>query len=379
MGGATSRRRVLLVGMNLQQGGTERQIVHLARALEGTPWGARLCLTAGGHYYEGLPQGEPSYQLDPALRPPQAERELARIIDDFRPHVVHSFRDCINQLTYRALRRTQHRPAWLPSVRGRPVLPSDLLRIARFSGRAFKVTTNSVGIARSLALFARIPSQRIALVHNLIDEQAFQPPTPAERQAARQQLRLPGQAFVWVLPGRISLVKNQFGLVYALRLLRASEHPHAAVVVLAGRVRDRVTAWLLPRWIRLAGVSQDVRMPGPLCARTLYAAADALVLPSWAEGMSNALLEGQLCGLPVVVSHQANRDLIVESGQTGFEVVTGCARPLASGMRRIMELASDERRLMGLRGRARVLERFDRAESLRRVLTLYEEAAASLG
>ena len=101
-------------------------------------------------------------------------------------------------------------------------------------------------------------------------------------------------------------------------------------LVLAGRRRDRLPSWLLPRWIRWLGLEDQVQLRPPESdPRVLYHAADALVLPSFAEGMPNVAIEAQLCGLPVVLTRQANRDNIVSHGQTGLQVPTGDRRALA--------------------------------------------------
>ena len=68
--------------------------------------------------------------------------------------------------------------------------------------------------------------------------------------------------------------------------------------------------------------------------------ADIFVLPSWAEGMSNAMLEAMAIGLPCVASSiNANKDLIEHSKQ-GLLVTPGDPNDLASA---IIRLVGDER------------------------------------
>jgi glycosyltransferase involved in cell wall biosynthesis len=181
---------------------------------------------------------------------------------------------------------------------------------------------------------------------------------------------------VWVLPGRLSWVKNQLGLVCALavmKLVRAL--PKDAVVVLAGRVRDRGAAWLLQPLGRLLGVAKHLRYVGALKdMKGLYAAADALVLPSWAEGMPNVVLEAQLASLPAVVTNEANRDGLVRDGESGFAVTTGSPFALARALARLMALPSLVRRRMGQRARARLLETHTPRPIVERLEAVYEEA-----
>jgi poly(glycerol-phosphate) alpha-glucosyltransferase len=129
---------------------------------------------------------------------------------------------------------------------------------------------------------------------------------------------------------------------------------------------------------RALGVERYLRvLPPEKDPRVLYAASDALVLPSWAEGMPNAVLEAQLAGLPVVVTRQANRDGLVSAGHSGLVVRTGSPRALAEGIANLMSLSEIERRAMGARGRASLLERFPVEPIMERLALLYDEAIAT--
>lgn len=66
------------------------------------------------------------------------------------------------------------------------------------------------------------------------------------------------------------------------------------------------------------------------------AAADVFMLPSRAEGLSNALLEAMVVGLPTVVSDvPGNRD-VVDDGRTGLVVTVDDAAALASAIDRLL-------------------------------------------
>jgi len=372
-----ARPRILFVIKDLKQGGTEGQLLRLLRAAIARDFEVRLCTFSEDVHYDELPVV--IHHLNRPVRGWTTAGVIAKVIDDFRPDLVHSFRDRVNAAVRVALTRSRHQPAWLMSVRGRPILPVDLLLAALISPRAYRVTVNSVGIAESLQRHAYIPAERVALIHNLLDANAFAPATASARARARAELALADDAFVWVLPARISWVKNHFGLVLALRHLRRSGRlPAQATVLLAGRVRDRLCGWLLPRWARLWGVAQHLRWLGPVRdMHQVYAAADALVLPSWAEGMPNVSIEAHLSGLPAVVSRQANRDAIVEHRVTGLETATGDHTALAETMAAVMALPPEERAAMGARGRARVVERFRPEAVLDKLFSLYQAAISA--
>ena len=59
-----------------------------------------------------------------------------------------------------------------------------------------------------------------------------------------------------------------------------------------------------------------------------YQKADIFVLPSYNEGMSNALLEAMACGLPVVVTDVGGTKELVEDGGNGYVFNTGDEKKL---------------------------------------------------
>jgi hypothetical protein len=230
-------RRILIVIKNLQQGGTERQVLRLIRCLDPGKYTVALCTLFPEVHYTDIPTNVKRYVLN--IRSARAVDAIRGVIDDFQPDLVHSFRDGVNRFVWRALRGTVARIPWLMSVRGRPVLPMDLLWARIMCKRAFRITTNSVGIERSLRWFAGVSRRQIAVIPNFIDKKAFHPASAVERTAARTALGLSESAFVWVLPARISWVKNQLGLMESMRRLKSRGClPPGTVVVLAGRARS---------------------------------------------------------------------------------------------------------------------------------------------
>lgn len=88
------------------------------------------------------------------------------------------------------------------------------------------------------------------------------------------------------------------------------------------------------------------------------AKADALVLPSFAEGLPVVLMEALASARPVIATQVAGISELVENGVTGFVVPPGDADTLAD---RITQLAADPamRNRMGEAGRTKVRPDFD--------------------
>jgi glycosyltransferase involved in cell wall biosynthesis len=372
---ATRAHKVLLVIPNLQQGGAERQILELMRRLP-ERFEPVLCVWNDSvHYRDYLPAGQPRHVLGVSRMGPAGLDRLVRVLDEEKPDILHSYRDKSNFWARLATRRSPV-PVVLTSCRNRMMNPAFALAEPFLQKYSDRVLTNSEGIRRELVTWARVRPERIQIVHNFIDLSRFHPPTDEERREARARLALADGELAFLLPGRISLQKNQLGLAAALfRLKRRGLLPTNVRILLAGRERDRLYAALLPRALGLLGVGDVVRRLGTIGERDmpgLYHATDALVLPSLYEGLPNALIEAHASGLPAIVSEDANVDGLMIDGLTGFQHATRRPSRLADAIVRMARLQPEDRRRMGLAGRAHIMDRFHPDRVLAETVALYD-------
>jgi glycosyltransferase involved in cell wall biosynthesis len=108
--------------------------------------------------------------------------------------------------------------------------------------------------------------------------------------------------------------------------------------------------WIKEGVVEYLGARDDVR--------PAISAANAVVLPSYREGMPRALLEGAAMGRPLIATDVPGcRDVVVD-GQTGYLCAPRDPVSLASAMRRLAELPAKERAAMGEAARRRIQERF---------------------
>ncbi len=94
--------------------------------------------------------------------------------------------------------------------------------------------------------------------------------------------------------------------------------------------------------------------------RPFYAACDCVVMPSHGEGMSNVLLEAAATGRPVIASYIPGCREAVDEARTGFTFRTQDKYALFEAMKRFAELSRSQREEMGLAGRQRMEELFDK-------------------
>ena len=127
------------------------------------------------------------------------------------------------------------------------------------------------------------------------------------------------------------------------------------------------------------GLEEHVRLHGGLDqagVREILQRADAFVLSSLSEGISNAVLEAMACGLPVVTTDCGGMREVIADGVEGFVVPLREPQAMAS---RLASLAtsSELRRQMGEAARSTVVNRFSLSSQVKHFCDLYQAALSS--
>ena len=184
---------------------------------------------------------------------------------------------------------------------------------------------------------------------------------------------LPEGAPIFILIGRLLRDKGVVEFVEAARQLR-TEMPDGRFQLL-GPIDDgnrtsvskaELQSWIAQGVIEYLGTTDDVR--------PFIAAASAVVLPSYREGMPRSLLEAAAMGRPLIATDVPGCREIVEEGRNGLLCVVKDARSLASAMRRFAGMSLEDRIAMGKAARRKVQEEF----SEERVIRAYLDALAAI-
>jgi len=228
----------------------------------------------------------------------------ARAARAARCDLVHSFSRTRRQDLYRAgggshadymeraygragarLRRATPRHAVLLAIEARV-----------FADPSQTIQCNSHMVRDALRERHGVPDARLAVVENGVDLERFRPSLrETERARVRAELGAPAEAPVWLLAGS---ELHRKGGDTALRAL-AGGGPRDAELWISGR--DEPGPWraLAER----LGVGARVRFLGPRAdLERVYAAADALLLPTRYDAFANVCLEAAASGLPVATS-----------------------------------------------------------------------------
>lgn len=93
-----------------------------------------------------------------------------------------------------------------------------------------------------------------------------------------------------------------------------------------------------------------------------YGQSEAVLVPSYHEGMSNVLLEAASCGRPVLASNIPGCKEGVEDAVTGFLFDARNAQAMEEAIRKFLSLSQEERKEMGLCGREKMEREFERSQ-----------------
>lgn len=166
--------------------------------------------------------------------------------------------------------------------------------------------------------------------------------------------------------GRVMKEKGIDELFKAMQLL-STDGINCVLDVVGGYEEDyseQIKQYEDDGWLTYHGIQKDVR--------PFIEAAHCFVLPSWHEGMANTNLECAAMARPVITSNIHGCLEAVEDSVTGFLCEKQNPESLYKVMKRFVELPYEHRRDMGLAGRKRMEEIFDKKkvveETIRRLV-----------
>ncbi len=211
----------------------------------------------------------------------------------------------------------------------------------------------------TLATRLGVDERRLVIAHNCVPD-----PGPHSIRA--------GEPPLIVFLGRLSERKGVPELLLALSHPLMKELRWRAVLAGDGPVED------YRRQAADLGLSGRVEMPGWLGAdeaRALCARADILALPSHAEGLAMAVLEGLSHGLAVVTTRVGAHEEVISDGKNGVFVPVGDKDALAAALAKLVT-DPDARSRLSAGARAHYLNHFSMKAYMRSMEKLYETISA---
>ena len=364
-------------------GGTERQVVYLARGLAAR--GNRVRVAS---FYPGGP-----FEAEFAAANPErlviGKRgrgdivgfcsRLRHVLSAGRPDIVYSFLPVPNLLAVALASMSRRAPVVVWGIRGTPLELAHYDWLERASIRLERTLSRLpdllIANSRSGAEWARAyhaGARRIEIVPNGIDTERFRPATSTERMAARNVLGCPGRAVVVAVVGRLDPMKDHQTFLRGLALA-AGRAPNLVGLIAGGgapgaveRLKAIASALGIADRVIWTGARRDVA--------EIYHAADLLCLPSaFGEGFPNVVGEAMASGLPCIVTAVGdNAELI---GSTGLVVPPRKPEAIAGALVDYAERIG-ETCAFDLAGRRRVVAHFSLEPMISKTENLLRQALA---
>ena len=196
-----------------------------------------------------------------------------------------------------------------------------------------------------LAAMYAIPPERVDVIPNAVAAARFDPADGLDRRQARKGFGVPDDRPCLAFVGSLSPEKDVASLLMALGHLEDV----SLVVAGDGPEGSRLRALaddLAPGRVRFLGASRD--------PRAVYAAADALVLPSLSEGLPAVIVEAGLMEIPTIASAVGAIAEVIDDTVTGYLVPPGEPELLAKRIEEALPHAGE----VGRRARDAFLGRF---------------------
>lgn len=235
---------------------------------------------------------------------------------------------------------------------------------------ADRVCVVSADHADSIAALRRLPPERLVVVPNGVDLDAFSPPT--KRPAAREALGFGPEKVIAVVVATLDRAHHFKRVDRAIDALVASGERSVELVVIGdGELRRG-----LERHARAAGVGERVHFLGALSHERLPAvlgAVDFLILCSdKPESFGMVLVEAFACGIPVIASDLPGVRTVVRHGVDGV-VAARSVEDVSDAIRAMVGFGPQHRATMGAAGRDRCVQDFTWPHVVDRLEAVYAD------
>lgn len=213
----------------------------------------------------------------------------------------------------------------------------------------------------------------IRLLPNPIDTTIFAPSSPSEVSDYKSSLNLQNDDII-IAFGAIGGAKNSAkGVVFlkdALKLLQqelpSSTINRIKVLIFGGKKENKILKSEFDE-ISLGFISEPRKLA------LIYSACDFIVVPSIVESFGQVAAEALACETPVVCFNSSGLKDIVLDLETGILVKEFSSKFLSEKLIQMIFLSSNERKLLGKRGRQHVLNNFSIPVISKKYLELLKE------
>jgi glycosyltransferase involved in cell wall biosynthesis len=202
--------------------------------------------------------------------------------------------------------------------------------------------------------------ERVSVIPNGVDLERFRPADAELKLARRRELDLPREGPLVIRVSTFAPHKGGEELLAAWRAL-GPERGDANLILLGRRPGD---APVSEEGVLVRDWTQDVA--------PYLQASDIFVLPSYVEGMSNALLEAMACDLAPIATAVAAAPEVIDQGRTGILIEPRSAEQLRVALAGLLAAPARREEMGRLAGKT-ARERYGIEGVVDRIEALYQE------
>ena len=346
--------RILYLIESLGFGGAEKRLVNDLRCLDRSRFSSVVC-----HLYSDQtlrPELEelniPVYGLglENVYQGGRALRGLLAIIRRHRIQLVHTqlfgadlygrLAGCLTRKpVVTTIQSTLYDPllvsffSWKRKMTDRLTAPFFTRKFIAVSYYVKKILEEELGIRE----------EKISVIYNSVDVEAFSTPPPYGKQTLLRELKAETEGPLLLHVGRLIPEKGHRYLLSAMQIVL--HHFPDAILLLAGEGPERsaletLTASLnLEKSVYFLGNRRDIR--------DLLHFSDLFLFPSLREGMPVALLEAMAAGKPCIVSKIGSLEELIEEGTTGILIPPRDSQKLAEAICFLLQRPESARKMGG--------------------------------
>jgi glycosyltransferase involved in cell wall biosynthesis len=191
------------------------------------------------------------------------------------------------------------------------------------------------------------PSKNRVIKGSGIDELFFQ----------RSESHRTNDPFVFMMPSRLLYEKGVAEFVDAAKIV-LNQHPNCQFKIIGAFEQTELHGYTQESWRNLNLPHQIVHVTHTSDMRKEYERADVVVLPSYREGLSKALLEAASMECTLIASDVPGCREIVIDEQTGWLCQVKSAKDLSDKMLKALHSDESRRYYLGVQARKNVMENF---------------------
>ena len=253
--------------------------------------------------------------------------QLTLALIDYRPEVVHGFGYQAVEFGIAAAlagvpKIVLHSGNLRPSTMSNDDNWLDHLRWVKRSYQALAklpnvtITNNCENAAQDYAQWLELPVEKIQVLYNGIDTNAFSLTSKSKTVSLQQELGLPDDCQVVGSAFRFTIQKNPLLWLETAEIIAAA-NPNTHFVILG----DGPLLEQFSRKIKSCQLLNRFHLPGiVLDMSAWYELMDVVLLTSIMEGTSNVAIEAQWCGVPVVSTNVGGMEETLMHGKSGWLV-----------------------------------------------------------